>query len=379
MLIRQYLGVVASLVPLLLTPLARGQRYFVAPYGSDQASGSRSAPFRTIQRAAQVAGPGDTVIVRAGTYTGKDRMVSLTRSGRPAAWITFRSETQWKAVLDGRQGRSQEAWYFGPGVSYIRIEGFEIHDLHQHGFDFYGGGVHDIVIARNRVHDIGRNCTDTQNGRTGASLGNGASRVSFDGNVWSNIGRLAPGENGCTPATLYYQNHDHGIYVADANDISIINNLFYSFGRGWAVHRYSSAGVVSRGLLIANNTFTGANSYRPGQIIVATPTAGLRIENNIFSAPTEAGLYFEDVNCEAGVVRYNLVSGGALKVGDPTGVSFSHNWEGGDPRFVSSTDLQLQADSPAIDAGVLLPEVTHDARGIPRPQGDGVDLGAYER
>lgn len=42
--------------------------YFVATSGSDAAAGTMDAPFRTINRAAAVAQPGDTVRVRAGEY-----------------------------------------------------------------------------------------------------------------------------------------------------------------------------------------------------------------------------------------------------------------------------------------------------------------------
>jgi hypothetical protein len=304
--------------------------------------------------------------------------VSLTRGGLPNAWITFQSEVSWQAVLEGGEGQSLVAWYFGPGVGYIRIQGFAVQDLSEHGFDFYGGGVHDIILADNHVHHIGRTCTDTQNGRTGASLGNGATRVTFDANLWHDIGRLAPGENGCVLKTAYYQNHDHGIYVADADDVTVTNNVFYDFRRGWAIHRYFSGGTASHGLLIANNTFSGANPYRPGQVILATPTRELRIVNNIFAGPLRAALLFEDLDFPDGVVEYNLVDRGRIKVGQPTGVSWSHNWEGRDPRFVSGLDLRLKAGSPAIDVGLRVPEVTHDASGRARPRGAGTDLGAYE-
>ncbi|MBI4557721.1 MAG: right-handed parallel beta-helix repeat-containing protein [Candidatus Hydrogenedentes bacterium] len=69
-------------------------------------------------------------------------------------------------------------------------------------------------------------------------------------------------------------------------------------------------------------------------------------------------------------VDYSLVQGG---------------WEGignldADPLFIDSSngDLRLRAGSPAIDAGTLdgAPEV--DIRGVARPQGAGVDMGAYE-
>jgi hypothetical protein len=353
-------------------------RYYVAPGGSDTSPGSAGSPFRTIQKAADAAGAGDTVIVRPGIYTGGSRIVSLSRSGGQGNPITFVSEDRWGAILEGRD-QSLEAWYFDAGVGHIRIEGFEIRGLQEHGFDFYGGDVHDIAIVRNHVHHIGRNCTDTNNGRTGASLGASARRVTFDGNVWHHIGRYAPGEQGCAPRTKYYQNHDHGIYVADADAITIKNNVFYGFGRGWPVHRYSSRDALSRGLSILNNTFVGQNPYRAGHIILASPTEGLRIENNIFHGPNTAALYFENLRFPGALVRHNMVYGGVTKVGKPRGVTFSRNWERTDPRLRELPDFRLRYDSPAIDAGLSLIEVRADADGVTRPRGAGYDLGAYER
>jgi hypothetical protein len=155
--------------------------------------------------------------------------------------------------------------------------------------------------------------------------------------------------------------------------------VFYNFGRGWAVHRYFSRGSTSRGLVIVNNTFAGQNPYRPGQIILATPTEGLRIENNIFASPQSAALYFDGSRFPGGLVRANMVYGGVMKTGRVKGVTFSRNWERTDPRFVAAGDFRLRPDSPAIDVGLALPEVTRDALGVVRPQGRGYDLGAYER
>jgi hypothetical protein len=389
MVIRQWMGVIASVVPLavpigsLAAPCQRpgtalSLRYYVDPKGQDSSPGTRAAPFKTIQRAADKARPGDTVVVRRGRYTGADRIVSISRGGTPRKWVTFLSEPTGQAVLDGRNGHSHEAWYFGPQVGYVRVEGFEITGLQEHAFDTYGGGVHDLLIARNHVHHIGRNCTDTSNGRTGASLGDRTYRVTFDGNVWHDIGRFAPGENGCSPRSQYYQNHDHAIYVADADEITIKNNVFYNLARGWAVHRYFSRGSPSHGLTIVNNTFAGPNPYRPGQIILATPTTGLRIENNIFYAPEEAALYFEDLEFPGASVRNNMTYGAVTKVGRPSGVTFGRNWERTDPRLVGGTDFHLRPDSPAIDVALPNPEITHDADGVIRPRGAGPDLGAYE-
>lgn len=50
----------------------------------------------------------------------------------------------------------------------------------------------------------------------------------------------------------------------------------------------------------------------------------------------------------------------------------------GDPMFVNAM-LEVDAMSPAIDAGQTLPEVTQDYHGSPRPSGASVDIGAYEQ
>ena len=51
-----------------------------------------------------------------------------------------------------------------------------------------------------------------------------------------------------------------------------------------------------------------------------------------------------------------------------------------DPRFLdpANADFDLRANSPAIDKGSSLDAPPTDIRGVPRPQGAGVDIGAYE-
>ena len=62
---------VKRLLIVTLTPLAGGVQagtYFVSASGSENGSGKISDPFRRIQQAADIMGPGDTCLVRGGTY-----------------------------------------------------------------------------------------------------------------------------------------------------------------------------------------------------------------------------------------------------------------------------------------------------------------------
>ena len=59
---------------------------------------------------------------------------------------------------------------------------------------------------------------------------------------------------------------------------------------------------------------------------------------------------------------------------------YPHDLWGVDPKFVNVTarDFRILPNSPLVDAGVALKDVTVDIRGVPRPQGAGYDVGAHE-
>lgn len=65
---------------------AAGATYYVSPSGSDNGPGSQQQPFATIQKGADVAGPGDTVQIAAGVY----EPFTIDNSGTSGSPITFR-------------------------------------------------------------------------------------------------------------------------------------------------------------------------------------------------------------------------------------------------------------------------------------------------
>ena len=143
--------------------------YWVAPDGDDAASGSESAPWATLQHAADAVSPGATVEVRGGTYAQR---VSFHVSGTPGAPITFEAAPGESVVLDGSSlevPSGQAAMIEIDSQRYLTIQGFQITGW---GSDESGhvpigilvtGSADHVRIAGNTIHDMGT----TFQGRSG--------------------------------------------------------------------------------------------------------------------------------------------------------------------------------------------------------------------
>src|SRR5947208_3437826 len=351
-------------------------RYVDGAAGNDANAGTSTAPWRTIQHAADAANPGDTVIVNDGVYTGGSNVVTIGRSGTASAWLVFRAAHRWGAVLDGRNNAS--AVGFEINGSYVRVEGFEVRGTSRYGIDAYNG--HDVDVVANNVHDVGHVCTDDVGGRVGIDAY--ARNLTIERNVVHDVGRFGPGEQGCSPSTGNWQNHDHGIYQGSeysgqSDNLVVRNNIFYHFTHGWAIQRYDGSGTSVNGLTIVNNTFVGANPWRDGQIIIATGASNVVISNNIFYQPATAGIWFDTGGLTNVTVSNNLSFGAAVSTG-LSGVASASNLVNVDPRFVSVSglDFHVQSGSPAIGAGMTLSSVPNDFDGYGRM--GTYTIGAYQ-
>jgi hypothetical protein len=377
---------------LLLSLPGVGADYHVSPRGADSSPGTITRPFRTIQRAADIVHPGDTVIVEDGIYSnplasGADStLVNVTHSGTANAYIVFRAQHKWGAVLDGLNNTTAEGW--GLAGNYIRIEDFEMKDFSDDALSNYKGG-RFITIAGNDIHDIGRYCTDTDIGRVGIFLSN--SSITIERNVIRDIGRYAEGENGCRPANTHYQGHDHGIYVAGASDVMIRNNVFYNIRHGWSIQVYPK--TVDH-LAVLNNTFAYPNPWYTGHIIIAAPVTNSRIENNIFYEPNHAAIYFNpsdglfpandtlsirnNISTNVMLQLYILKPERLLTDFSAPGITCASNREKVDPLFANPAvhDFQLTSRSPAVGTGSMLPDVPNDYKGAVRANPP--SIGAFE-
>ena len=73
----------------LTGPMLKGATWYVSVKGNDQFPGSKEQPYRTINRAAAMAMPGDTVFVMEGVYRER---VAPPRGGEPGLPIVYMGE-----------------------------------------------------------------------------------------------------------------------------------------------------------------------------------------------------------------------------------------------------------------------------------------------
>jgi hypothetical protein len=339
---------------------AHARTFHVAPGGNDANPGATAAPWRTMQKAAEIARAGDTVLVQGGVYRGH---VHLRFSGEPEQPIVFRNAPGERPVLDGEsRGRlelqSEHGWQ--QPIGWIVVEGFEIKNGWD-GIKFYNA--HHIVLKGNFIHD---------NLNQGI-LGNGH-HVRIEGNVIARNGFKADNER---------SNKEHGIY-ATGTDFEIVDNVIHSnraYGiqvAGYPFKPDSHAGpefAAARGWLIRHNTLAFQQN-RAGIVIWQPETTDCVIENNIFY---RNALKLGQGDCQgidfvaAGgrhTIRNNLFFGpGRTSIGeDHRDCTLSGNLDDKDPLFVDPDrfDFRLREGSPMMNpngqpsVGVR-PEVSYPA------------------
>ncbi|MBN1536706.1 MAG: right-handed parallel beta-helix repeat-containing protein [Anaerolineales bacterium] len=163
------------------TTAALGSFYYVDanhPQTSDLNPGTQALPWLTIQHAADIAQPGDTIFVEPGNY---GRTV-IEHGGAAGQYITFKGTTvpntslvNWNARFDPAhpvqtpgnpavnavtKGFDLHPAYPGTTpVGYVRIENFEITAIYQEGGSNARGGIRlantgQVQIVGNFLHDL---------------------------------------------------------------------------------------------------------------------------------------------------------------------------------------------------------------------------------
>jgi parallel beta-helix repeat protein len=376
---------------------AAGTTYYVdnTVSCSDTGSGTSTNPFCTIGKGAAVALAGDTVLVRAGTYTGSS--VHPTNSGAAGARITFTANAG--VTISG--GASA----FAITKPYVTVKGFTVSGTTGYGITV--SSTNHVTISNNEVTGAGHplsgqtaggiklssttasivtgNTTD-DNTSHGIYLASGSSNntVSYNeasGNAegWrrnaNGINNQGTGNSGNTIiGNTVHDNEDSGINnYTGASSTLVVNNLSYHNGD----HGIDDLNTPNQRLI--SNTVWG--NYTAGINVESSTSGGASatIENNISMnngsaygpcitgpcSPRTQGDYRVDASSTgSSTVNYNvayLSSGGTEYTwGSTTYTSlaaFQATGQGardleGNPLFVNpgSGNFHITLGSPAVDS-----------------------------
>ena len=335
----------------------------VAPDGNDAGPGTEDAPFATIGKAASVARPGMTVLVADGTYEG---VVITVAAGRADARITYLAENKWGAklvadaedVVETEQFGSEGAVWHNYG-DYVDIRGFDISGTTTDGLMDTGSYVR---LLENRVYGATESCLSTW------AEDYALHDIDIIGNVVFGCGEtelhhgIYPSHpRGTISNNISYDNSGYGIHCwHNCNELVITNNVVFNNKEGGILigqgDNPNFGDVPADGMLVANNIAVDNGRFGIRES-GATGPGNQYLHNNVWD------------NHDDGI---DLITGTEVQTitTDPAFVDYERNGTG---------DYRLQPWSPNVDAGVVDGAPMLDFNGIDRPQGGGVDIGAYER
>jgi parallel beta-helix repeat protein len=408
----------AAAAVLAVCPCAFAETYVVAEGGDDANPGTEALPFATIQGSVDGLQPGDTVLVREGTYPGFE---IYDLHGTEEAPITFKSYPGEHAVIDRAlgapeyfivhiQGRCSYLVFEGlevtntdPLIDQLRelditdpadlevfltyVDSFEVQyrdgvrinppstEPYHHHLKFVNLEIHHLIGlgfsgSGDNLEFIGNHVYDLGYPRSGYGwyVGRGDGNI-FRGNV----------VHDCTYAFHLY-NEGEGRPLANA---VVEGNLVYD--NGMTYYHMSSATVKvdgGGGLLVMgdgdNNTILNNVAYGNLNFGISVSSQNASVFNNTLFANEGDGLRVGDDT--ATLVRNNIAWRNDTEATIGTGSTADTNLFGEEPLFLDegTNDLHLRAASPAVDSGAAIPAVLTDFDGIPRPQGAGYDIGAFE-
>ena len=424
---------------LVAAPVARAAEYYVSPAGNNGNPGTRESPWKTIQKAADVMKPGDTVRIAAGVY---HETVRTVRDGSPEpGMIIFAALGDGPAVLDG-SGVDAETG-FTIGHSYVRLSGLEIRDWSGTGIWMsraahvviedcevhdmpYGigaaDGSHHFSLDRVQIHHIdlygfdaspsgGADCHDGTLTDCVAHTGRDREQ-NVDGFALGHGGQhgfrllrceayeLCDGFDVSAGDTTLDKCSAHDCWNAGyklwQDNIVLRNCLGFESGNANVELDWDgSPGTVS----LLNCTFVGSETFN---VWVENPGDSLRMFNCIVAGGRNIGLAFEQPGTKNYKGDYNIFHNADMARGVvvayedefsldgiASGAWTSASHQDGHSLIVKdptrlfmnldARDFRLRPGSPAIDSGTSENAPADDIEGKPRPAGAGFDRGAFER
>jgi hypothetical protein len=237
-----------------------GAEFYVAPQGNDANPGTISAPFATIQRAQEAVAPGDTVLLRGGTYRMSEAQIArkerifayvtlLDKSGRPGQPIRYQAVPGERPVFDYSQVKpaGYRVHAFRVTGSWLHLKDLEVVGVQvtitghtqSIGFDNQGG---NNVYERLSVHD---------GMAIGFWIGNGANNLVLNCDAYRNHDNVSENQRGGNTDGFGY----HGPKGS-------VNNMFRGC-RAWFNSDDGFDFINSGEVAVAENCWAFYNGYSP--------------------------------------------------------------------------------------------------------------------
>ncbi len=396
------------------------QTVHVSPSGNDSAAGTREAPFRTLGRALQGAGPGRQVILLAGTYGPLGSFAGLQGTASNPIKIVGEGTV---TVSGGSTGLSLQ------DPRHVVLENIAVQNTSIHGMNIDDGGSYDTpagpLILRNiRIRNAGTG------GNVDCLKMSGVDQFYIDQSEFSNCNAgetidMVGCHNGIVTRSYFHDTPAHGLQTkGGSSDILIHGNVFRAIA-GHSLQMGGSTGdpyvrplnapyegerirAVANLVLQAGQAsfnFQACNEcvalhntvVGPGRYLIRILGGGRdtgpiirsrngHVVNNIIQGQVTAGIVNVDSggNAEPGTfqfannlwyqINYNGNPGGGVPA--ETGAII-----GQDPQFVNLAggEYGIQPTSPAVNRGRITdPSWSPNVDRARTGRGNAPDIGAYE-
>ena len=369
-------------------PRSYSREWVVAPTGNDGAAGNASAPFRSITKAVSVAGPGERITVKAGTYAEPVSLAGSVRDGTAAAPIRLQGEGMPKIVpsagsalltvqkphwqVDGFdvdvKGQAKFAVAFTGNTTGSVLSGSEVHHGALGGGITTYGGATGAIIENNHIHHFVRSGQDShgivvqptsknitiRNNRIHDNTGDAVQCIGPEG-----FSSLAPADGVRIEGNEMYANFENAVDIKTCYNVKVLANEMrdYTTYGGCALVVHMSA----RDVLVEDNDIfnvgkaiaIGGNHEGP------VPTRVLVRRNRIRNVIKDASRDGDAIRLEnseaAEVVNNTMVGVGnaGIMVGGGTGGATS-NLKVFNNIVQAPLALQVGSQAPGLQLGANL-------------------------
>ncbi len=384
--------IVACIIFIALCDLGyAGTTYTVSGNGNDSNAGTKNAPWATLQHAANQVRRGDTVLVKDGAYAG----FFTVNSGTEKDPILFKADGK-NVIVHSKNTRTPDNINV-ENADYTVIDGFIVKDADRAGIRIAES--RGVIVRNNIVGPSGMWGIFTGFAPEVKILNNKVFGAKEQHGIYVSNSRV-PNDNPIIRGNETYGNNYTGIHVngdCESGGDGIISGAVIegnivrdNFSKGVSLASMQDS-IVRNNLIYNNEIKNGAGGiHLTDQVGCGKPSSRNLIVNNTIIEPRAAGIRITD-DAAKNVIFNNIVfSGVSPPIADEVGKSLvdkdSNLMLRSIPKnlFVdpAANNYHLTPKSPAIDVGKKTFQKMEapgtDFGGTKRPQGNGIDLGAYE-